>query len=182
MSASSSGKALTPHDPCAGPTDVRCPSTSWHLPVHPGCHTISCSTSSRVCNYKSNEMQMSQVMPSVSLQIDQITMLGWFLSRLIITCKHKIRGCCHKKLCPAAVGESKNASKNIQMSVPLPPCATCLHFTVLTVPMVLVPHEDTKSIGCGQQSFVGWIVSSSPGIGAELLQLSQAVGLPTLCN
>jgi hypothetical protein len=44
--------------------------------------------------------------------------------------------------------------------------------------MVLIPNQDAKSIRRRQQRFIGWIVSCSPGIGTELLQLSQAVHLP----
>ena len=44
--------------------------------------------------------------------------------------------------------------------------------------MVLIPNQDAKLIRCCQQRFGGRIVSRSPGIGAEVLQLSQAVHLP----
>lgn len=63
-------------------------------------------------------------------------------------------------------------------------CKSCtvepgrLHLTILAIPMVLIPNQDAKSIRRRQQRFIGWIVSCSPGIGTELLQLSQAVHLP----
>ena len=72
----------------------------------------------------------------------------------------------------------------IYMCVRVNICKSCtvepgrLHLTILAIPMVLIPNQDAKSIRRRQQRFIGWIVSCSPGIGTELLQLSQAVHLP----
>ena len=69
---------------------------------------------------------------------------------------------------------SNMISNEIQMSAHF---ALCLHLTVLAISVVLIPHEDAKSVSCSQQCFIGWIVSRSPGVGTKLLQLSQAMCL-----